>query len=259
MTEEKNEPFKIDTLQTVLEKEIQSWFTKYCSDQAFAAGQQGKTLSIAPYINAQKIETLLERIIPKLGGGVLELGRVFVSVKDNNGGFVTPGSDCDKIIVLVAYGQKFIINNKEYPPGGNRAETKKSPPVSGKSNPKPQPGAVPAKAPKPAAKADGKPANKQPLTDDQIRDIQILFAKELKRKLDELWINREGLGVDFNNPGALKIELLQDSPRIDKILQVIGEKTLDISIDKETGLVKLYAGGKTSLQWLPPGMKHKQK
>jgi hypothetical protein len=256
MTEEKKEPFNLKTLKIVLEKEIESRFAKYCSDQALAT--KDDTLSITQYIDTHEVENILERIISKLGGSSLEQGMVFVSVKDKNDRFVTSKSNCDKIFVSVAYGQKFIIKNREYPPTDNGAVAKEPPPISDKTEPKPpspetpQPVAVPGKTPKPVTKSDGKPTKKAALNDDQIRSVQVLFAKELKRKLDELWINRKGLGVDFYNPGALKIELLQDSPRINKILPALGEKTLDIRIDKENGLIKVHAGGKIYLKWKLP-------
>lgn len=211
----------------MLEKEIEARYAKYSSDQVLATRQKGETLSITQYINAGIIENILERIISQLGGGALEQGMIFVSVKDKNGGFVSPDSDCDKIFVSVAYGQELIINNREYPPKENGAGTTESSPV-----------------PKQAG-----PTNKADHDNDQIRAKQIQLVKELKRKIDKLWTNRKGLGVDFNNPGALKIELLQDSPRITKMAKEIGIDMLDIRIDRKSGLIKVCDGNKTYLKW----------
>jgi L-rhamnose isomerase len=78
------------------------------------------------------------------------------------------------------------------------------------------------------------------------------LIRELKRKLDLLWANRKGLGVDFNSPGALKIELVQDSSRITQIVKEIGEGMLDIKIDQRSGLIKVYYGGRLYLKWEAP-------
>jgi hypothetical protein len=259
MTEEKKEQFNANTLKISLEKEIEARFAKYWSDQVLATHQKGEILNITKYINAQEIENILERIIHKLGGGALEQGMVFVSVKDKNDCVVSSDSVCDKIVVSVAYGHELIIKNREYPPKENDAETTEPPPLFKQSRSK-----VPAtettqplviakrKALKPAVGFDGKPANKAGQKDDEIRAMQIQLVKELKRKLDELWINRKGLGVDFNNPGALKIELVQDSPRITKIVREIGEEKLHISVDQDSGLIKVYGGGKIYLKWEIP-------
>lgn len=200
MTEEKKEPLSAKALKKKLEKEVEARFAKYLSDQNRTSRQKGKTLSITQYINAQEIENMLERIISQLGGGALEQGKVFVSVNDKNGRVVAPDSDCELIVVSVAYGHELIVKNREYP-------TK----------------------------------------DDHIRAKQIQLSKELKRKLDELWINRKGLGIDFNNPGAMRIELVQDSPKITKIGREIGEERLYVKI--EPGLIKVYGGSKTYLEW----------
>jgi hypothetical protein len=203
MTEGKKEPLNAKTLKKRLEKEVEARFAKYLSDQNHTSHQKGKILSIARYINAQEIENILERIISRLGGGALEQGKVFVSVNDKNGRVVTSDSDCEKIVISVAYGHELIVKNREYP-------TK----------------------------------------DDHVRAKQVQLSKELKRKLDELWTNRKGLGVDFNNPGALRIELVQDSPRITKIAREIGEERLYVKI--EPGLIKVYGGSKTYLEWKFP-------
>ena len=216
MTEGKTEPFNAKTLRILLEKEIAARYAKYRSDQDLATLQNGEIFSITQYINEQEIENMLGRIISQLGGGALEQGRVFVSVKDKNGAFVTSNTACEKIIVSVAYGQELIIKNREYPL---------------------------------VAGSDDKPANKAGIDNNPIRARQIQLAKELKIKLDKLWVNRKGLGIDFNNPGALRIELVQDSPRITKLVREIGEGGLDIRIDQKSGLIKVYNGGKIYLKW----------
>jgi hypothetical protein len=86
-----------------------------------------------------------------------------------------------------------------------------------------------------------------PTRDDHLRARQIQLSRELKRKLDALWVNRKGLGVDFNNPGAMRIELVQDSPKISKISKEIGEERLFVRIDP--GLIKVYGGSRTYLEW----------
>lgn len=258
MTEEKKEPFNAKTLKIMLEKEIEASSAKYWSDRHLATHQKDEILSITQYINAQEIENMLEQIISQLGGGALEQGMVFVSVKDKNGDFVSPDSDCDKIIVSVAYSQELIIKGREYPTKENGAVTTESPQTSKQTRPglptseTTQSGAMSEKALKPVVRSDGKPGTKDGLNDDHIRAKQIQLAKELNRKLNELWINRRGLGVDFNNPGALKIELAQDSPRITKIVQEIGEGILDIRIDQKSGIIKVYNRGKICLNWKFP-------
>lgn len=257
MTENK-ETFSVKNLKTVLEKEIEARSAKYYSDQVPTAHRQDEMSSITRYINTQEIERMLEGIISRLGGGALEQGMVFVSVKDKNGSFVSPDGGCDKIFVSVAFGQELIINNREYPRKEDGAGTTKSQPVLKQAgstihaSDAPQSGTTSEKTSKPAVGSDGKPAKKESLDDDHTKARQIQLAKELKRKLDELWINRKGLGVDFNNRGALKIELLQDSNRISKIVQEIGKEILDVGIDKEAGLIKVYAGDKIYLKWKFP-------
>ena len=226
MKEVKKEPFNVKTLKIVLEKEIEARSAIYCADQVLATHQQGKKLSIAKYINPQVIENMLERIISKLGGSSLEHGMVFVSVKDKNGSFVTSNNDCEKIIISVAFGQELIIKNREYPLKENGTER--------------------------VVESDDKPANKAGLGNHHISAKQVQLVKELKRKLDELWRNRKGLGVDFNDPGALRIELVQDSPRITKIVQEIGEGRLGIRIDQKSGIIKVYIGNIIYLKWEIP-------
>jgi len=227
MTGQEKAPLNAKTLKIVLEKAIETRIAKYRSEQTLASRPKNTKGSISHYINAQEIERMLERIISKLGGGVLEMGKVFVSVKDKNGGPVASNSDCDKIIVAVAYGQELIIKNKEYPPKENGTGMTESSPV-----------------PKQAG-----PANKADHDKDPIRAKQIELVKEIKRKIDKLWTNRKGLGVDFNSPGALKIELLQDSPRITKMAKEIGIEMLDVRIDRKSGLIKVCDGSKTYLKW----------
>lgn len=254
MTEERKKPFDPKKMKTVLEKEIEARSAKYWSDQILATHQRGEILSIAQYINAQEIENMLEGIISQLGGGALEQGMVFVSVTDKNGCIVASDSDCDKIIVSVAYGRELIINKREYPPKETADETAASPPIAKQTTTK-IPGSEatqPEAASKPAVRSDSKPGNKAGLKGDHFKAKQIQLIKELKRKLDELWTNRKGLGVDFNNPGALKIELVEDSPRITKIAQEIREEKLDIRIDQEAGHIKVFAGGKIYLKWEIP-------
>lgn len=257
MTEEKKEPFEAKILKMVLLKELENRIARYKTDQALAPRQKVENLSITKYINTQEIEYILERIISQLGGCALEQGMIFVSVKDKNGCFVTPDSDCDKIIVSVAYGQEFIIRNNEYPPEENGADTTESSPISKQTSSKvpasetSQSKAMPEEAVKPVAVSDGNPANKIGIDNDLIRTKQLQLSKELRRKFDELWINRKGLGVDFNSPGALKIEL-QDSPRITKIAREIGGGKLAIRIDRESGLIKVYDESNIYLKWELP-------
>lgn len=258
MTEEKKGPFNPKNLKLVLEKEIEARAAKYWADQILANYQKTEVLSIAKYINAQEIENMLEGIISQLGGGALEQGMVFVSVTDKNGCAVASDSDCDKIIVSVAYGLELIINKKEYPPKENAAETAESPPITKQTRSKipaseaTQPDVIPPKASNPVAESDSKSANKIGLKGNPITAKQIQLIKELKRKLDDLWANRKGLGVDFNNPGALKIEIVEDSPNITQIVQEIGEEKLDIRVDPKAGLIQVFAGGKLYLKWEIP-------
>lgn len=244
---EKKVPFNAKTLGIVLEKEIEARSAKFWSDQVLATHQKNKTLSITQYINAQEIENALERIISQLGGSALEQGMVLVSVKDQNGCFVTSDDDCDKIIVSVAYGQELIIKDREFPPEDNGSETTETPPTFKQTRSK-----IPASEatrPEGMPKSVGKSANKAGTNNSSIKAKKIQLTNALKRKLDELWKNRKGLGVNFNNPGALKIELVEDSPRITKIVQELGEEKLDIRIDQKSGLIKVYYGGKIYLKW----------
>ena len=240
---EKTAPFDAKALGKALGKEIEARSAKFWSDQVLATHNENKTLSITQYINAQEIEDALERIISQWGGSALEQGMVLVSVRDKNGSFVTSDDTCDKIIVSVAYGQEFLIRDTEYPPVEKTAETAERPPAPGQTRSK-----IPASG---TAGPDTAPksANKTGADNSGIKAKKIQLARELKRKLDELWINRKGLGVNFNNPGALQIELVEDSPRINKIVRELGEEKLDIKIDKKSGLVKVYYGGKIHLKW----------
>jgi len=251
---EKKEPFSAKTVGTLLEKEIEARSAKFWSDQVLATHQKDKTLSITRYINSQEIENALERIISQLGGSALEQGMVLVSVKDKNGCFVTLDDACDKIIVSVAYGHEFIIKDREFPPEENGAETTETPPTFKQTRSR-----IPASEatrlegiPKPVGKSDRKSAAKAGPNNSSIKTKKFQLANEFKRKLDELWINRKGLGVNFNNPGALKIEIVEDSPRINKIVQELGEEKLDIRIDQKSGLIKVYYGGKIYLKWKSP-------
>ena len=251
---ETKSPLNVKTLGTMLEKEIEARSAKFWSDQVLATHQKDKTLSITQYINAQEIENTLERIISQLGGDALEQGMVLVSVTDKNGDFVTSDDNCDKIIVSVAFGQEFIIKGREFPPEENSDETTESSPdlkPTGANVPGVE-STQPVALPKSINRPDGKPAAKADLNNNLLKAKRIQLAKELKRKLDALWINRKGLGINFNNPGALKIELVEDSPRINKIVQELGEEKLVIRIDQQSGLIKVYYGDKIYLKWKFP-------
>lgn len=251
---EKKEPFDAKTLGTALEKEIEARSAKFWSDQVLAAHQKDKTLSITQYINAKEIEDALERIISQLGGTALQQGMVLVSVKDRNGCFVTSDGYYDKIIVSVAYGHELIIKDREFPPNDisdEKAESRPGPKQTGSTIPGLK-ATRPVAAPNSIVRSNGRPEGKADSNSSLRKDNRVRLANELKRKLDELWKNRIGLGVNFNNPGALRIELVEDSPKINKIVQEIGEEKIDIRIDPKSGLIKVYYGGKIYLKWKFP-------